>query len=382
MRAHSAQTHQTDPYRAGLELGEALAACAPEIVFLFSSIHYGQDADLAEGISDALDNPLLLIVGNSGDGIYESGGMLDFGATALGINSEGHARWYLASADNVKADPAAATRAAWQQLQQHGPMNWALLVSDFHADASQIEKVLADEVPIPVVGGLAADDNRMHDCFLYANRQILRDSLVMLGCQGDIAFEIDIGNTLPAVGNPGKINDAAGAEVRQIDGLSAMDFIERETGKPVLQSDRGIVSLTVINPDAPSERKLRSIVPDFSTDAGHLGLYGGIESGKMVQVCLATPAQLLQEVDEIARRSAQTSFQPKAALIVSCGGRKQMLGPQTGNEISRLTGAFSERLPLAGFPSFGEIAPLKGPAGYTRNLFHNMTYVLLLLGEK
>ncbi len=382
MRAQSAQTHQSDPYRAGLELGEALAECAPEVVFLFSSIHYGRDADLAEGVSDALDNPLLLIVGNSGDGIYESGGTLDFGATALGINSEGRARWHLASAGNVKADPAAATRAAWQQLQQYGPLDWALLLSDFHADASQIEKVLADEVPIPVVGGLAADDNRMHDSFVYANRQILRDSLAMLGCQGDIAFEIDIGNTLPAVGSPGQIDDVAGAEVRQIDGLSAMDFIERETGKPVLQSDRGIVSLTIINPDAPSERKLRSIVPDFSTDAGHLGLYGGIETGKTVQVCLATPAQLLQEVDEIAARAARAAFQPKAALIVSCGGRKQMLGPQIGNEITSLTGAFAERLPLAGFPSFGEIAPLKGPAGYTRNLFHNMTYVLLLLGDR
>ena len=54
MRALSAQTSQSDPYRAGLELGEALAECAPEVVFLFSSIHYGLDADLAEGVSDAL----------------------------------------------------------------------------------------------------------------------------------------------------------------------------------------------------------------------------------------------------------------------------------------------------------------------------------------
>lgn len=382
MRAFSAQTHQPDPYRAGLELGEALADCAPEVVFLFSSIHYGQDADLAEGLSDALDRPDLLIVGNSGDGIYESGGAIDYGATALGINSEGRAQWFLASAGDVKADPAAATRSAWQQLQQHGPLDWGLLVSDFHTDASQIEKVLADEVQIPVIGGLAADDNRMHDSFVYANRQILRDSLVMLGCRGDLAFDIVIGNTLPAVGNPGKIDDAAGAEVRQIDGLSAMAFIERETGKPVLQSDRGIVSLTVINPDAPSERKLRSIVPDFSTDAGHLGLYGGIESGKSVQVCLATPAQLLHEVDDIAKRVAQAAWQPKAALIVSCGGRKQMLGPQISHEISSLTEAFATGLPLAGFPSFGEIAPLKGPKGFTRNLFHNMTYVVLLLGDK
>jgi hypothetical protein len=36
---------------------------------------------------------------------------------------------------------------------------------------------------------------------------------------------------------------------------------------------------------------------------------------------------------------------------------------------------------LAGFPSFGEIAPLRRRGGYTRNLFHNMTYVLLLLEQ-
>jgi len=28
-------------------------------------------------------------------------------------------------------------------------------------------------------------------------------------------------------------------------------------------------------------------------------------------------------------------------------------------------------LPLAGFPSLGEIAPLRVGNGYTRNLFHN-----------
>ena len=53
MRTVSAQTRHPDPYRAGLALGEALAECAPEVVFLFSSIHYGQDADLLEGIQDA-----------------------------------------------------------------------------------------------------------------------------------------------------------------------------------------------------------------------------------------------------------------------------------------------------------------------------------------
>ncbi len=47
MLALSAFTNQSDPYRAGLALGEALAKIRPEVVFLFCSINYGSSADLA-----------------------------------------------------------------------------------------------------------------------------------------------------------------------------------------------------------------------------------------------------------------------------------------------------------------------------------------------
>ena len=381
MRASSAFTCQSDPYRAGLELGEALATVAPEVVFLFSSVGYGKNADLVEGLNDALDNPSLIVIGNSGDGVYQTRHATDMGAAALGINSEGSARWYLVSEPGIKAAPALTTRRAWQRLAKQGLIDLVFMVSDFRTDASQIETILSEEVPIPVVGGLAADDNRMHYSFVYANREVLRDAVVMLGCHGTFAFDIAVGNSLQPVGQPGQINASDGTCIHRIDGMPAMDFIERETGKPVLQSDRGIVSLTIVNPDAPAEKRLRSIVPDFSTDAGHLGLYGGIENGKLVQVCLASPEQLLQEVQAIAERARTATFEPKAAIIVSCGGRKHMLGPRIEHEVSALSAAFPKQLPLVGFPSFGEIAPLKNDTGYTRNLFHNMTYVLLLLGE-
>lgn len=382
MLALSAFTNLSDPYRAGVALGETLARVRPEVVFLFCSINYGSSADLVEGLNDALDNPELIVIGNSGDGIYQTHVCADIGATALGINSEGSARWYLVSEPGIKAAPAQATQRAWQRLANQGLIDLVFLVSDFHTDASQIEQVLSEQIPVPVVGGLAADDNRMQDSFVFANRELLRDSLVMLGCHGNFVFDIAIGNALQTVGQAGRISASQGTCIAEIDGMPAMAFIERETGKPVLQSDRGIVSLTILNPDAPAERRLRSIVPDFSDDAGQLGLYGGIENGKLVQVCLASPEQLINEVQALADRACSASFTPKAAIVISCGGRKQMLGPRIEHEISALSSRFGDRLPLVGFPSFGEIAPHKNQQGYTRNLFHNMTYVLLLLGEK
>ena len=55
MRAASASTRITDPYRAGVVLGESLAELQPEVVFLFSSIHEAVP-ELLSGFYDGLEH--------------------------------------------------------------------------------------------------------------------------------------------------------------------------------------------------------------------------------------------------------------------------------------------------------------------------------------
>jgi hypothetical protein len=380
MQARSAHTQVFDPYRAGAALGEALADLAPEVVFLFSSVHYGEPPDLLDGLYDAIGNDALVVIGNSGDGCFASAGATDHGVSALAINSGGKMRWQLAVGRGVADEPEAALRTALQSLRAAQPDTRLIyLACDFNADASRIEAVLHGECDLPVVGGYAADDNRMQACYLYANRSILHDAIVLLGLAGDFEFDIHIANTLGEVGQPGTIEAAEGKVLQRIAGEGAVDFVARQTGKPVLQTDRGIVSLSIVDPAGTGERRLRAIVPDFGKAEKSLGLYGGIEVGKQVRVCLADPAQLIDEVTRIADTVAASDFKPAAAVIVSCAGRKWLLGGQIAHETRALTERMRGGLPLAGFPSFGEFGPLRTGQGYTGNLFHNMTYVLLLL---
>jgi hypothetical protein len=150
----------------------------------------------------------------------------------------------------------------------------------------------------------------------------------------------------------------------------------------VLHSDRGITALTIINTDQPEIKRLRSIVPHHLADGQSLRLYGGIDEGRTIRVCLAEPDQLIEEVYALASDSKRSGFDPAAALIVSCVGRKWLLGGRVQHEISALSESFGENLPIAGYPSFGEIGPLQTSEGYSPNLFHNMTYVLLLIGKE
>ncbi|MCP5161565.1 MAG: FIST C-terminal domain-containing protein [Hahellaceae bacterium] len=384
MKAISASSHAADAYRAGLEIGKVLAAINPEVVILFATIHYAESNELTEAIYDAIDNENLILIGNTGDGYYETHGASDHGVAAVGLNSEGAVTWSVNYEEGIREAPAQVTeRLLNRTLKTLGttPPELLLLLSDFKTDASQIEKIVESIEGIPIVGGLAADDNLMADCALFVNKQCLRNAAATLAIQGEINFNISIGNNLTPVGKQGRIDAAEGASIFEIAGCSAMDFIEQETGKPVLQSDRGLTSLTIIDPDQPFIKRLRSIVPDFSTTERSLGLYGGIEQGKSVQVCVAQPQELIAEVYQIAKRHKEHGFEPSAAIIISCAGRKSLLGEDVNHEIKALSEQFGITFPIVGFPSFGEIGPLKNAEGYTRNLFHNMTYVLLLLGK-
>lgn len=378
MQARSASTRTPHAYRAGIELAEAVRDITPEVVFLFSTIDYGDNADILEGLRDGLEDPNCLIIGNSGDGFYESRGAFSFGASVLALNSHGQATWQLSLGDNVTADPISATRQALYPLRD---CQLIFMVSDFHADASLVEQVLEHEIPVPVIGGFAADDHQWHQCALYANDRVVTDRILALGVRGQINFSIFIENSIAPVGSIGVINAAEGMRIDRINHLPAMQFIEQATGKPVLRSDRGVTSLTILD-DNPAIKRLRSVSEDFTTTEDSLMLYGGIAVGQRVQVCMAQPEAIITETYHLVEQARhEWEHQPVAALVVSCAGRKTLLGPQLNHEIDVLRQNFGDELAMVGFPSLGEIGPLRVGSRYSANLFHNMTYVLLLIGS-
>lgn len=385
MRSKSVSTTIVDPYRAALFLGQSLSEIQPEVVFLFATVYYEDWSEFMDGLSDGLDDPSVRIIGASGDGVHERERTSEIGAAALGLSSAGKIQWHVASADQVGTDPEGAVRRAVEKLSvplQGRKPSFYFLVSDFHTDASRVETVLRDEIDVPVIGGMAADDNdKMERCCLFADRTVVQDCIVMLAADGLLDFQVHIGNSITPVGQPGTVEEADGKLLRRVGGTDASSFVERETGKAFLRSDQGSVALTILNTGQSGEKKLRAIAQNSHAEAGGLSLHGGIQGGDIVQVCLANPRDLVAEVHAIASRAAASGFKPSAALIVSCAGRKWLLGGQIDFEVKAIEEAFGGNLAIAGFPSFGEIGPLFHQGAYTRNLFHNMTYVLLLLGH-
>lgn len=376
MRAKAAATELLDPYRAGLELAEQLVSLAPEVVLLFSSIHVATSLDFLQAIHDVLgDKPL--VIGASGDGVFHLGRALRAGSSALGLNSDGAVEWKLISVPGVVARPAGVMREALDAARQWAGIGGASLMfmfADFRADANELENVLADAACCPVVGGLSGDDYRLHDGVLFANHNALRGHLVLLVAKGRLDYSLSLGHHLERVGEAGVVEVAQGRHLMRVAGRSAQQFVADQLGRNQINYET--TTLAVLEKNSDRVLRLRAVVPGQLMEDG-LELYAGVPEGYRVQVCRAHASQLADEAEAIARRLADKS--PVAALLISCAGREFVLGQQLDREVQGLRKVFPS-LPLAGYPAFGEIAPVPlEEGGYSGSYFHNMTYVLLLL---
>ena len=384
IKARSAHSSHLDPYRAGIEIGEALASLEPEVIFLFPTIHYRGSPELVEAIYAALESDSTVLVGCTGDGFYEIARVAEAGVSALALNSGGAVKWHLAHEPGVGKHPREATERCVMRINQDcdsGPPAFYFLTTDYRTDTSQIIAALQEHAAAPVVGGLAGDDLAMEKCFVYANREVLTDSVAMLAAEGPLAFEIRVAHRLRTMGRPGRITEIDGTSVLRIDDIPALEFIEREFGKPLEMADEGALSFSLTETkDGQDGRVLTPLLPRGGANDTSVVLFGGVEEGSFAQVCIARPDELISEMKAIGDSLSASSFDPVAALMISCAGRKKVLGESIETEVREIVRGCPSLRALAGFPSYGEFGPLKTEDGYTQALFHNMTFILLLIG--
>ena len=382
MKSKSTFSQDTDPYRAGIQIGEALQDIEPEVIFLFSSIHFNGSEELTEAIYDAIGTDELLLIGCTGDGFYESEKVANVGVSALAINSSGKIRWKIDQEKGVGLDPYGVTNRCIKRLQNACPeTDVFFLFSDFRTDASEVMRAISDCTDKPVVGGFAADNYDMKRCFIYINRQVVTDMVALLSATGDFSFEIFTVHHKEPEGETGVITECASTTIQKINNLPAMRFVEEAVGKPLEYLDAGTITVNVMDPDNPRIMRHRSLLlsknPDEDTD---IQLFGGIAEGEKIQLCLTNPEQIVAEIQSVAASFDALSFHPSSAIVISCAGRKQLLGNINQVEIDELKTAEKTPGAIAGFPSFGEIGPVKIGSGYTQSLFHNMTYVVFVFG--
>jgi hypothetical protein len=386
MRYISTKSILTDPYRAGIEIGTALASISPEVILLFASMSYDPGfSDFFEALYDALGTESVIVFGGTGDGVYETSGAENYGVSALGISSDGQVSWSTAIEQGVQSGSFSAARACARKALAActTPAVFRMVLADgAKADGHAIVGGIAAEIAGPFFGGLTADDRKFTSSKLFLDGREYEDSVAILTGCGEFGFAVNASSGWTPVGRAGVVEDNQGCEIRTISGWTAQEFMSGALGKPLGEADLAIVPLAAYQPGSTEHFFLRT-TSHLHADTGAVTTFGSVEKGTVVRVCSASREDVMRGVTDAIKDLLPDSlgFIPSAAIIISCAGRKWLLADRGEKEISAFFKHLGYSIPLIGFPSFGEISPFRlGDGEYTSVNFHNVTFVVCLLG--
>ncbi|MDD2542561.1 MAG: FIST N-terminal domain-containing protein [Desulfuromonadaceae bacterium] len=380
----SVSTTLTDPYRAGCEIGESLKDTLPEVILLFASIIFEDGfGAFFEGLYDSLESKDVIVFGGTGDGVYETSLTAHYGVCALGISSNGHIRWSVATEPSVGSDSYnRAKRCANTALEQLGEnAEWAFVLADgLTADGTGVVAGVSEILSFPFIGGMTGDDRKFtRSRILYNNREI-EDGVAILLATSGMPFITNSASGFVPIGTQGIVEDSQGKTIQRISGQTSLAFIKEQVGKSIAEADLGILALATYV-DVTSERFIMRASFRFDMLTGAITTFGSIPTGATIRVSGAGREQLLHAVKNCVESVMLTGFIPAAAIITSCAGRKWELDSCGEEEVQAIQDAIGHNIPLIGFPSFGEIGPfLKEDGTYTESFFHNATIAICLLG--
>ena len=237
----------------------------------------------------------------------------------------------------------------------------------------------------PLIGGLLGYGRIVEFSYGFVNQNIMKDAFILLGFKikdtSNLVFDIQSGSGWSEIGEQGKVTSATANKILTINNRPASVFLEEATGNSCKAIDKGVTSFKITEEDGKKSyiRSISNIAEN--DDPMAVTLYGHVNTGSTIRVCNGDPLIVKEEVLRICKTIKENNIDPELAIVISCTGRKWLLVNAIQFEVSNVFKAFEKNFPLIGFPSYGEFAPLMKTKNSVINGFHNVTYVILVIGK-
>jgi len=243
-----------------------------------------------------------------------------------------------------------------------------------------LAKVLGANVP--VTGGLAGDGAAFESTLVSAGEQPKAGCIAAIGFYGD---SVQLGSSSfggwDPFGPERMITKSKDNVLYELDGQPALDLYKKYLGDAAkdLPGSALLFPLTVRNPETNNHSIVRTILA-VDEDQKSMTFAGDIPQGYIAQLMRGNFDHLVDGASTAAQNvptSAATSDQ--LAVLVSCIGRKLLLGQRIGDEVEAVSAALGNNVHTIGFYSYGEICPQE-QNGFSA--LHNQTMTITTIGEK
>ncbi|CAA7617587.1 FIST signal transduction protein [Magnetospirillum sp. SS-4] len=242
--------------------------------------------------------------------------------------------------------------------------------------AGCLEAVPADVV---VTGGLAGDGPRFESTAVGCNDAMRPGRVAAIGLYGDkLAIGHGSFGGWDEFGPPRTITRSQSNILFELDGEPALDLYKRYLGEEA----QGLPGSALLFPlsirpsrDVEGSEVVRTIVGiDEATKS--MTFAGDVPAGYVARLMRGNFDNLVDGAGKAAEAAA--TGKPCLALLVSCIGRKLLMGQRIIEEVEIVADALGSQANLIGFYSYGEISP----HGFTGKCeLHNQTMTITTISE-
>lgn len=238
---------------------------------------------------------------------------------------------------------------------------------------------------VGVTGGLAGDGDRFEETLVACNASPSSGIVAALGFYGN---QIKIANGSAGgwdtFGPNRMITRSNGNILYELDHKPALDLYKKYLGAEAenLPSSALLFPLKISqSEDDKSNGTVRTIL-SVDEQNKSMTFAGDMPVGYNAQLMMANFDRLIDGATDAAKIALQTMIKEEGnqlALLISCVGRKLVLGPKIEEEVETVNEIFGKQTKQLGFYSYGEISPHHTTGNCE---LHNQTMTITLISEE
>jgi hypothetical protein len=274
---------------------------------------------------------------------------------------------------------------AWlvRQLQTTNQLCYIMILSDGgRVNGSELVNGVNSCVQnnVPVTGGLAGDGSSFLSTMVGLNEEPVSGKIVAIAFYGT-HLKIAHGSMggWEMFGPERMVTKSIANELFEINGENALEVYKKYLGTYANELPGSALLFPLsVKLAAGSDPVVRTILK-IDDEKKSMVFAGDVPEGSPVRFMKANFDKLIGAASEAAlQTSEKTHGNPKLAILISCVGRKLILGSRTEEEVEAVYEAFGKNTLLTGFYSYGEIAPL---AAKTKCELNNQTMTITTFDE-
>lgn len=386
-----------DAYREGANAArQALHQIGEEranAYIVFAAVTYDQQR-LLDGIVSVVGNNALIVGCTTAGEITTEGPSNRDSVVVMAIYSD-NLKFYSAVGSDIKDDARKAGNSVARQIvdQVGGKPDVFMMFPDvLVGNGAEIVRGVTEVLgaSFPVVGGAAGDGFKFEKTFQYINGRVVTGSVVGLGIVGPIKVGIGVKHGWIPIGTPRKVTKSIGSVIYELDHKPAIEIYREYFGKEAVDLEKEkLAKLAITYPlgiKNPSNDEMLIRDPLTVDEHGSITCAAEVPQGSDVQIMIGSFEDAIIAAEDAARGAMEqiSGFEPKAVVLFNCIARHKLFGERSGEEIRAIRTVIGRDVPIIGFYTYGEQAPISGE---TRDIskcnpeFHNETIVILILGE-